>query len=84
MPARSPGSNRRAFSSTPTGARRGGTTDRPESYQTVTWSLSGEADRTELEVRETNLPSDEAKQTSDQTWPMVLANLKRVVESDQA
>jgi len=27
-----------------------------------------------------NLPSEEAKATSDQSWPMALENLKRVVE----
>jgi uncharacterized protein YndB with AHSA1/START domain len=57
-----------------------GIPDSPESYQRVSWELSERAGGTELTVRETNLPSDEAKGTSDQTWPLVLGNLKRLLE----
>ncbi len=57
-----------------------GLPDRPEHYQEVTWSLATREGRTELTVSETNLPSEDAKRTSEQTWPVVLGNLKAVVE----
>ena len=57
-----------------------GLSDSDENYQTVTWSLSKIDGKTELTVAEVNLPSDEAKATSDSTWPMVLENLKKMLE----
>jgi len=58
-----------------------GTPDRAESYQEVTWALEEKGDGTQLTVSERNLPSDEAKQVSDQSWGMVLGNLKQLLES---
>jgi uncharacterized protein YndB with AHSA1/START domain len=58
-----------------------GTPDRAESYQEVTWALEEKGDGTQLTVSERNLPSDEAKQVSDQSWAMVLGNLKQLLES---
>jgi uncharacterized protein YndB with AHSA1/START domain len=57
-----------------------GLPDEPANYQRVTWSLDEHDGVTELTVSEENLPSDEAKATSDQSWPMALGNLQRVVE----
>jgi uncharacterized protein YndB with AHSA1/START domain len=57
-----------------------GLPDEPGTYQQVTWSLEEHDGVTELTVSEVNLPSEEAKATSDQSWPMALENLKRVVE----
>jgi uncharacterized protein YndB with AHSA1/START domain len=57
-----------------------GLPDTPESYQRVSWELSERDDATELTVGESNLPSAEAKETSDQTWPIVLGNLKALLE----
>ena len=57
-----------------------GTPDRAESYQEVTWALEEKGDGTQLTVSERNLPSDEAKQVSDQSWGMVLGNLKQLLE----
>ena len=57
-----------------------GTPDRAESYQEVTWALEEKGDGTQLTVSERNLPSDEAKQVSDQSWGMVLDNLKQLLE----
>lgn len=57
-----------------------GLPDLPEHHQRVTWTLRPSGTGTELTVSETNLPSGEAKGVSDQTWPVVLANLKQVVE----
>jgi hypothetical protein len=57
-----------------------GTPDDPEHYQEVTWSLAEQDSSTELTVSERNLPSDEAKAASDQSWPLVLGNLKELLE----
>jgi uncharacterized protein YndB with AHSA1/START domain len=59
-----------------------GLPDRPENHQEVTWALSGEDGRTELTVTERNLPSDQARDVSDQGWRAALAGLKEVVEAD--
>jgi len=57
-----------------------GTPDDPEHYQEVTWSLAEQDSSTELTVSERNLPSDEAKAASDQSWPLVLGHLKELLE----
>jgi uncharacterized protein YndB with AHSA1/START domain len=57
-----------------------GTSDHPEHYQRVAWALAERDGVTDLTVTETNLPSAEAKATSDESWPMVLANLKRLLD----
>lgn len=60
-----------------------GLPDRPENYQEVSWALSGDEARTELTVTERNLPSEDAKDASDQGWKAALAGLKKVVEADR-
>jgi uncharacterized protein YndB with AHSA1/START domain len=57
-----------------------GTPDSPEHYQEVTWEVSERSDGSELTISERNLPSDEAKDASDQAWSMVLQNLKVMLE----
>ena len=59
-----------------------GTPDRPEHYQEVTWALSGGDGLTELTVTERNLPSEDAKNVSDQAWAAALAGLKQLLESE--
>ena len=54
--------------------------DRPEHYQEVTWSLSERDGETTLTVAETNLPSQEAKAISEESWKAVLNNLKELLE----
>lgn len=60
-----------------------GTPDSPEHYQEVTWEVSERSDGSELTISERNLPSDEAKDASDQAWPMVLQNLKGLLEGNR-
>ena len=57
-----------------------GLPDVPQNYQRVSWELSERDDATELTVREVNLPSEAAKETSERSWRMVLENLKRLLE----
>ena len=58
-----------------------GVPDRPEHYQEVTWSLAERDGTTTLTVAETNLPSQEAKAMSDESWKAVLNNLKELLET---
>ncbi|HEY8847045.1 MAG TPA: SRPBCC domain-containing protein [Candidatus Limnocylindrales bacterium] len=57
-----------------------GKPDRPENHERVTWTLTDKGGSTQLDLTERNLPSEEAKETSNKTWAMVLENLKKVVE----
>jgi uncharacterized protein YndB with AHSA1/START domain len=57
-----------------------GTPDQPEYYQEVTWALADRDGTTELAVTERNIPSEDAKAVSDESWRMVLDNLKQLLE----
>ena len=57
-----------------------GIPDAPENYQQVSWELSEREGRTTLTIKEFNLPSEEAKATSEQAWQAVLSNLKKLLE----
>jgi uncharacterized protein YndB with AHSA1/START domain len=57
-----------------------GKPDAPEHYQEVAWELSGRDGTTELTITEQNLPSEEAKATSEASWKTVLGNLKQLLE----
>jgi uncharacterized protein YndB with AHSA1/START domain len=57
-----------------------GMPDAPEHYQMVTWELSEHGTSTELRLTERNLPSEQAAGISEQTWAMVLGNLKKLLE----
>ena len=58
-----------------------GVPDRPEHYQEVSWSLTDRNGATTLTVAETNLPSQEAKAISEESWKAVLDNLKDLLET---
>lgn len=54
--------------------------DRPENYQEVTWALDDHNGKTELVISESNLPSEAAKERSEQGWSAVLASLRDMLE----
>ena len=58
-----------------------GLPDSPENYQQVSWALSERDDTTELVVTEVNLPSEAAKEVSEQGWRAALAALKDLLET---
>ena len=60
-----------------------GLEDRPEHHQVVTWELTERDGGTEVVVGEENLPSDEAKATSEEAWRAALEALKELLESDR-
>lgn len=57
-----------------------GLPDQPQNYQTVTYRLTPREGGTELTLREENLPGDEKKKLSEQTWRKVLGALRELVE----
>ena len=57
-----------------------GRPDAPENYEEITWTLVERDGATELTIAEKNLPSEEARTTSEQAWGMVLSNLKDLLE----
>jgi uncharacterized protein YndB with AHSA1/START domain len=57
-----------------------GRPDTPENHERVTWELSERDGGTELTIMESNLPSEEARDTSVKNWRMVLESLKRLLE----
>ena len=57
-----------------------GKPDSPEHYQEVSWALSRRDGETELAITERNLPSEEDKAISEQSWRTVLHNLKELLE----
>lgn len=59
-----------------------GTPDEPEHYQEVTWALAELEGATELTISERNLPSEEAKDVSEQGWKAALESLKALLEGD--
>lgn len=59
-----------------------GTPDEPECYQEVRWALLPSNGSTVLTVSERNLPSEEAKAVSEQSWQMVLRNLKELLAGE--
>jgi hypothetical protein len=46
----------------------------------VTWSLEEHDGGTLLTVSEENLPSQDAKRASEQSWPQALTALRSVIE----
>ena len=58
-----------------------GKPDSPEHYQEVSWALAQRNGATELTIAERNLPSEEAKAVSEESWRTVLENLKNVLET---
>jgi uncharacterized protein YndB with AHSA1/START domain len=58
-----------------------GEPDSPEHYQEVSWALAQRDGATELTITERNLPSEEGKAASEESWRTVLDNLKNMLET---
>jgi uncharacterized protein YndB with AHSA1/START domain len=57
-----------------------GRPDKPENYETVTYTLRDKGGATEVAIAEDNIATAEQRATSDKMWAGALAELKRVVE----
>lgn len=60
-----------------------GKEDKPENYNTVTYTLSDEDDRTLLTLTQDNIATEEEKAYATKNWKQVLQKLKEVVERQE-
>jgi hypothetical protein len=61
-----------------------GLPDREENYQIVRYELRKMGDGTHLTLTEENIPDEQKRKLSEQTWQKVLQTLKEVVEGKPA
>ncbi len=57
-----------------------GKPDVPDSYHTVTVTLTGEGAQTRVSIAQDNNADDEARQHSEQNWATMLGGLRKYVE----
>lgn len=57
-----------------------GMPDVPENYQIITFRVKEVSGKTEIQLTQQNIRSDEAKAHSQENWKMVLNSLKQLVE----
>ena len=58
-----------------------GTADEPDNYHTVTFRLTPRDKGTELALTQSNVNDETEQEHSEQTWSMMLNNIKKLVES---
>jgi uncharacterized protein YndB with AHSA1/START domain len=58
-----------------------GVPDTPENYHTVTYTLSGKGDGTEVTITQDNNSTEEEKAHSEKNWETVLEGMKKLLES---
>ena len=58
-----------------------GVPDSPENYHTVTYTLSGHGDRTDVTITQDNNATEEEKAHSEKNWQTVLEGMKKLLES---
>ena len=57
-----------------------GVPDSPENYHTVTYTLSGKGDSTEVTITQDNNATEEEKVHSEANWKTVLDGMKKMLE----
>ena len=61
-----------------------GIEDKPENYVVITYGLSGEDNNVTLTITQENIPDEKTKAHSEGNWNMVMNNLKKLVEKNEA
>ncbi|MBL4677971.1 MAG: SRPBCC domain-containing protein [Mucilaginibacter sp.] len=59
----------------------GGTEDKPENYDDVSYSLDEKNGVTTLTITQGNVKDEAAKQHSEQNWQTILGGLKKILEA---
>ena len=59
-----------------------GRPDKPENYETITYTLKEKNGATEVAIAEENVADDKQKKTSDELWGKALKGLKQVSERE--
>jgi len=62
----------------------GGTEDKPENYQNVSYNLIENDGVTNLEIGQDNIKTEEAKEHSEQNWQHIFGKMRDMVESGKA
>jgi uncharacterized protein YndB with AHSA1/START domain len=57
-----------------------GVPDTPENYHTVTYTLTGQGESTEVTITQDNNASEEEKAHSEKNWQTVLEGMKKLLE----
>jgi uncharacterized protein YndB with AHSA1/START domain len=57
-----------------------GVPDTPENYHTVTYTLTGHGDSTDVTLTQDNNASEEEKEHSEQNWKTMLKGMKKLLE----
>lgn len=57
-----------------------GVEDKPENYVTITYALVEVGGGTKVTVSQTDIPTEEASKHAEETWQVVLNNLKGMLE----
>lgn len=61
----------------------GGTEDKPENYQNVSYDLKEKEGVTTFELTQDNIKDETAKQHSEQNWQAIFGKMQEMVESGQ-
>jgi uncharacterized protein YndB with AHSA1/START domain len=61
----------------------GGTEDKPENYQNVSYNLIEKNGVTTLEIGQENIKDEAAKEHSEQNWQHIFGAMKKMVESGE-
>ena len=61
----------------------GGTEDKPENYQNVSYALSESEGVTTLEVGQENIKDEASKEHSEHNWQAIFGKMKELVESSK-
>jgi uncharacterized protein YndB with AHSA1/START domain len=61
----------------------GGTEDKPENYQNVSYNLIEKDGITTLEIGQGNIKDEAAKEHSEQNWQYIFGAMKKMVESGE-
>ncbi|MEQ4518165.1 SRPBCC domain-containing protein [Pseudarthrobacter sp. B907] len=60
----------------------GGREDKPENYHTLTWTLEGETDSTELTLSQDNNATAEEAKHSKGMWDILVAGVREIAERE--
>lgn len=61
----------------------GGTEDKPENYQNVSYTLTEKDGVTTLEIGQENIKDEASKKHSEENWQGIFGKMKEMVESGQ-
>ena len=59
-----------------------GIEDKPENYVIITYALAEENNNTTLTIKQENIPDEKMKEHAEQNWKKVLADLKKLLETE--